>query len=97
MTDPGTWTGIIAGVSALAGGATAVHSMTQAKPGRPKASGSAMQTPSAPTEDTARQKLEEEERLRLRRGRAATLLQGESGAAAPVATTQSGGKTLLGA
>lgn len=93
--EPGTWAAIGAITSALVGGASAVHSMTQKAP-KGGGSSAGMPAPDEASPNQARQNLDEQEKLRLRRGRASTMLQGE-GLAGQVATTQSGGKTLLGA
>ena len=86
---------IMAGIAAAASvGSAAIASSN--KPKAPKQPDNPYQHTSPAGPDEARQKLEEEERLRQRRGRASTLLQGETEPSA-VATTQSGGKTLLGA
>ena len=84
---------MIGAIASLAGAATtAISASKQPKQKSP----AGVPQSNAPGPDEAKAKLEEEEQLRQRRGRASTLLQGESGVA-NVATTQSGGKTLLGA
>lgn len=89
----GTETAAIIGAIAAAAGSAA--GIAQGAKKNPKQKAAAVPVTRDASPDEARKRLEEEERLRQRRGRASTLLQGEAGPLLPAAT-QSGGKTVLG-
>lgn len=83
----GVWE-IVAAIGALLGGGAAVYSASQGTPDIPQP-----EAPSKPpTIDDAAKRQAEQDRLRRRRGRAASILTGPQGAGTPSTAT----KTLLG-